>query len=315
MTKPSTQNSPEPRPKLSFYCLRPCGHRFKAEPESYIEKNGEQVPAATCPACENLAAQAAWEINLFKTTGTQTGPKTAEGKAKTAANLEGYPTEEQKQHTRLNALKHGAFAKTAQFFPARPGQYARCNTCTVDPVDCISNRVCISKSEVFMRHQIAQETDNPSLLRALQADNQANIQIVLEDLFLNIASNGAMFKTPKTITDFKTGTTSAVEIEDEDSGEKIQIFEHTANPAVKLAIELMNKNGMTLADLGMTPRSQGEVQQLKGNLSGESTGALEAAKEMRASMGDLKDLLNRGKLATNTDPVLVEYNEEQGGSE
>lgn len=293
----------------------PCGQRFKAEPETEIESRGEMVPAAPCPKCKNMAAQVGWERNLAKAAGKQTGPKTAAGKAKTAANLEGYPTEEQKQNTRLNALKHGAFAKTAKYFPARPGQYDRCDSCTVDWNDCSANEVCISRTEVFMRHQIAQETDNPSLLRSLQADNQANIQIVLEDLFMNIASNGAMFKNPKTITDFKNSETHIAKFMDPETGDYKTIFEHTANPAVKLAIELMNKNGMTLADLGMTPRSQGEVQQLKGNLSGDSKGALDAAKEMRASMGDLKELLSRGKRDKAKDPVLIEYNAEQGSSE
>lgn len=293
----------------------PCGQRFKAEPETTIEQRGETVPAATCPACSKLAAQAAWEINLFKATGKQTGPKTEQGKAATAANLEGYPTEEQKKYTRLNALKHGAFAQTAKYYPARPGQYDRCKSCNIDWNECSSNEVCISRTEVFMRHQIAQETDNPALLRQLQADNQANFQVVLEELFMNIAQNGAMFKNPKTITDFKTGTTSPVEIEHEVTGEKIRIFEHTANPAVKLMYDMINKNGMTLADLGMTPRSQGEVQQLKGNLGGDAKDAVKAAKTMAEKMGDLKHLLERGNTSTETDPVYLEYQQEQGDTE
>src|SRR5689334_18127974 len=48
---------------------------------------------ATCPGCARQCEQAAYQRALFKAWANATGPKTAEGKAKTAENLKGHPTE------------------------------------------------------------------------------------------------------------------------------------------------------------------------------------------------------------------------------
>lgn len=298
---------------LTFYCKAPCKNTFKAVPEAYKDDDPDQ-PLAPCPECMSLAGWAHWERNLGKAWKNATGPKTEAGKAASASNLDGYPTPEQTNITRLNAVKHGAYSKTASYFPAKPGKYDRCETCTIPHDECRANSVCISRSEIFLRHHVAQETDNPAILRDLMANNQAALQATLEDLFLSISKHGPILEAPKVVMDFKNGGSHVVTYED-DSGIEQTVTELTAHPAVKLALEIMNKNGMSMADLNMTPKSQGEAEALRGKLSGNSTDALAAAREMNQKMENLGSLLNRGNQNTAEDPVYLQYQDDEKSAE
>lgn len=162
-----------PLEEVTFRCEW-CGHQWESAPERV--EDCEDLPwhpwryACACPSCHKEAGQVWWERNLLKAHAHATGPRTPEGKAATAANLEGHPTPEEAQRTRFNSLKHGLFARTATYFPARPGKYPHCATCEWFNNGCDENPppgkknppACMKRTELFMRHQIAFESRDPA---------------------------------------------------------------------------------------------------------------------------------------------------------
>lgn len=119
-------------PEVTFHC-RPSNYTFKAEP-ARIQDDPDQEHHpfqyfAQCSYCSDEAPQAQHERSLLKAWANATGPRTAEGKAATARNLEGHPTPEEALRTRFNAMKHGLCAQEATYFPA-----PQANTAAAKPV-------------------------------------------------------------------------------------------------------------------------------------------------------------------------------------
>jgi len=247
-----------------FRCAnKSCKHKFEASPDRTIPDDTRPWHPfryfAACPICGEECKQAHWEVALAKAFTNQTGPRTPEGKAQATKNLEGHPTPEETKLTRFNALKHGMSAKVATFWPARPGKYAQCDTCEMFDT-CKTNPACMKKVELYMKHHVAFATGDPSMLSGLRATMQANIQAVIDDMFLAIIKDGARLKTPKWYYD-KDGICHVASINDPETGEAITIHEIQAHPLIKMVGDLIAKNGMTLADTGMTPRQSVETHE------------------------------------------------------
>jgi hypothetical protein len=304
--------------KLAFHCLNPCGTRF--ESDDHI--TGENGIVAPCPACHELAKQAAWQVNLMRTIGTQTGPKTHEGKIKSASNLDGYPTPEQIQLTRFNAMQSGVFAKTASVFPAKPGKYPDCQVCEhfnehyPDGSDCKPHKACLKKTEVFLLNHLAQETQNPDVLRPLMANFQAGIMSIANTMMLEITQKGVMSEMPQMWFDKDSGSFIPQRFVDE-NGDTKYITEAKANPLLKVFMEFMHKNGMTLNDLAMTPKVQEEHQIMggytKGDLAPEDIAAIRLKQEKQ--MDQFKDLLTTARSERANDPTLIAVKDENGGDD
>ena len=122
----------------------------------------------------------------MKAWANATGPRTEEGKAATAANLEGHPTKEEAQRTRFNAMKHGLAARTATYFPAKYDGYEFCSTCDVDRNFCASQPACVKKTELFMLHHAAFEQRNPKHLMGIYSDLQASVLAVVQQIIQTI---------------------------------------------------------------------------------------------------------------------------------
>lgn len=303
---------------LAFHCLKPCGTRFEAEPT----KTDESGIYAPCPTCSNLAKQAAWQVNLMRTIGKKTGPISGEGKAKSAANLEGYPTPEQTQLIRFNALQSGAFAQTATVFPAKPGRYPECDVCehldedNADDSYCKKHKACLKKTEVFLLNHLAQETQNPEVLRPLMANFQSGIMSIAQSMMLEITQKGVLHESPEMWFDKDSSTFIPQQFTDE-SGQTKTIMKTTANPLLKVFMEFMHKNGMTLNDLAMTPKVQEEHQIMggftKGEVVPEDIDAVRA--KQKKQLEDFKALSQRAHEARSNDPTLIAVQEETGGNE
>ncbi len=204
-----------------------------------------------CPECGEDAEQAHWEVNLYKAKANATGPKTPEGIAAVTKNIEGHPTPEEAVRTRFNAVKHGLRANTATYFPAKPGKYASCEGCEFRN-GCEEQVACTKKTELYMRHHIAFETRDPTLLTGIRATLQANISAIIDDIVLSIIQDGVSLKTPEWYYD-RDGGFHLAEYHDTD-GEKQLIMKVTAHPLLKTLGELISKNDMTLSSEGMTMR-------------------------------------------------------------
>jgi hypothetical protein len=294
---------------VSFICIE-CEHEFSCAPARV-----ENHPADwwhpflyfnDCPQCGHEALQLPAERGRLKAWAHATGPRTPEGKANSAANLDGHPTPEETRITRLNALKHGQYAEVANYFPARPGQYPHCNGCRYRGKECREDPPahhknppgCLLRTELFMRHQIAFETRDPGMLMDLRAGTQAAIQAIIDDMIIAIAADGGpRIKEIQWYYD-KDGGFHLAQWRDE-KGDEHQIYELKAHPLLKILAEFIQKNNMTLGDMGMTPKVQDEQDLMTGFLQ-ESKNSTEGMEQYRqktlANQEKLLDLLRRNNL-------------------
>jgi hypothetical protein len=266
---------------------------------------------AVCPRCGAEAEQDPREAGLFKAWAHATGPRSPEGKAIAAKNLAGHPTPEEALRTRFNAMKHGLAARTATYFPAKPGGYPHCESCDVDWGYCIQQPACLRRTELFMRHHIAFETRDPGLLMELRADLQANVQAIIDDIILAIIADGVRLKTPAWYYD-KEGCFHLAEYTDSE-GERRMIHEINAHPLLKILGELVAKNNLTLGDMGMTPKVQDEQDTLRGHLEDQGqarAGLLEFQRRQAEATEALRDLVSRSYRREL--PVTVDQDGEDG---
>lgn len=306
-----------PEARVSFLCSA-CGHSFQAEPERIEDAPElEHHPYryfAGCDICSAEAGQAPWEERLFKAWSSATGPRTPEGLAAAAANLDGHPTPEEARRTRFNALKHGAFARTATYFPARPGAYAQCEGCEHRYTVCGDQPACLKRTELFMRHQIAFETKDPGLLTGIMADTHAAVSALLADMLRTVIQDGGPRVKEVQWYHDKDGALHLASYTDDD-GREHQIYELKAHPLIRPIIELLSRNSMTLADLGMTPKVQDEQDLVEGHLAGQNTArqeVLEYQRRQTAALENLREMVERSHQLTSRDPVLIEHGQEGG---
>ncbi|MFN2288667.1 MAG: hypothetical protein ABR578_10090 [Chromatocurvus sp.] len=298
MRQPRPDRS-NPLAEVAFVCGG-CRYRFEGPP-GRVESCPDQPwhphrYLAECPECGAEAEQAAWQRSLLKAWANATGPRTAEGLARTAENLEGHPTPDEAKLTRFNAMKHGLFARTAKYFPAKPGSYPHCETCEhMATLACIPQRACLKRAELLLQHEVAFETGDPGLLTGMRAGTQAMIQALIDDMLLTIAMDGGpRIKSPEWYSD-KDGGFHLAQFRDF-AGELQQIYKLEAHPLLKHLIDYLAKNSMTLADLEMTPKARDEQDALRGYLDKEKEGqsSTDYQQKMLTQQQKLLDLIHAG---------------------
>lgn len=290
-----------------------CGHGFAAAPAAVVDAPDDAWHPwryeAPCPACGETADQDPGERKLLKAWASATGPKTAEGKARSAANLDGHPTPEAAQRTRFNGLKHGLNARVATFWPARPGRYPQCATCELLNNGCNTSMACQKKTELFLRHHVAFKTGDASLLTKYRAELHANLTAIVEDIILSIIQRGAEIRTPEWYYD-NEGSFHLARYMDEATGEPVQIYKLEMHPGIKLVGELVTRFGLDLNSQGMTPKVQDDNDVVRGFLDAEksSTGTmLEHQQRQTKALEALGDMIQRSRERTARDPVLIEH--------
>lgn len=315
MKKDKTQYL-QPRTDITFRCDA-CQHVWDAEPDEVKEDSGLSHPYryfADCPECDSRSQQIPWQRGLFSSYVKSTGPKTLEGKAASAANLDGHPTPEEAMRTRFNALKHGAAAKQAMYFPAKPGKYDACKTCTIDFEYCASQVACARRTELFMRHLIAIETNDPRVLREHHAITQANLATLMDDMMLSVISKGVLLESPAYAFD-KDGNFHLAQYIDDETGQRRTIMDAKANPLLKHIFDLMSKNHLTLSDLGMTPKVQEENEIQMGRLQQDDkqkADLLGFQESQAKSLENLQQWLKNSQYALKNDPILIEHQKANG---
>ncbi|NHQ81582.1 zinc ribbon domain-containing protein [Chromobacterium vaccinii] len=307
---------------LTFRCPA-CGNTFDAAPGRVEDApEFEHHPFAyfaECTRCGEEAAQAPFHKSLVKAWANSTGPKTPAGKAASARNLEGHPTAEEALRTRFNALKHGMTAETAQYFPARPGKYPACSSCDVDPGYCAKQPACIKQTQLFMVHHAAFEQRNPKHLTPIYSSIQASITAIIQQILQTIIADGVKLEHPAWAVT-REGDIVIGEYNDFDTGEKRIIMETKAHPLLKPLQEFLSRNNLALSDMGMTPKAIEQEEQGMGRLApagdGQKTLSLEdyAAKQAE-SMAALRALADRANARKQRDPVLIEYQQQNGGEQ
>lgn len=297
--------------QINFWC-QACKHRWTAEPDPSRISDNPDTPwhpwsySAVCEACGAEAVQAAWERNLLKAHAHATGPRQG-----APHNLFANATPEQKARWRFNGLKHGLFSKTALFFPAKPGKYPQCERCEYRYNGCGQGDfyACALKAELFQRHRMALETRDPSLLSTLRADMQANLTGLLDDMILAVARTGVELKTPEWTTD-KDGNVIIARYLDDEDGQIKTIFKLREHPLIARIFEAVQKNALSLADMGLTPKAQEDADIMRGNLAvetAETESALEYQRRQTEALENLQVLIARSREKVKTDPVLVAH--------
>lgn len=254
-----------PLQQVTFRCY-PCKLSFEAEPGNTVDyPEDPDHPwqyVHDCPDCGLQVNQVAWERNLLKAHIGATGPKTPEGRAASAKNIEGHPTPEETQITRFNAMKHGLDAKVATYMPARPGKYPQCDGCEYQEDEtCKEYKGCLKQTEPFLKNYLAFMNEDPSLLREMHAGTQAGLHALLTNMLTTVAiDGGARLKSPSFVSD-KDGGIHFVTFDGD------QIYDHSDHPLLKHIINLVSKNNLSMSDLLMTPKSQEDDSALKGMLA------------------------------------------------
>lgn len=315
----TSRRRPHPQEKLADVTFRcpSCRITFAAQPTETIEDPEiEGHPwryFGTCQ-CGLRVEQVGWQRALMKAWANSTGPKTEAGKAASAKNLAGHPTPEETKRTRFNAMKHGMNARVATYFPARPGKYSFCDGCDVDYGYCASQPACVKQTEIFMLHHAAVEQRNPKALNALHADLQASLFSLLHQVIRTIAADGVKLQTPKYFTN-EEGRPEEVKFMDSETGMYVTMYEIQQHPLFKPLGDLLSKNNLSLADMGITQRVSEKEEESMGNVkAGERDRELlrEVALRQADAFARLPDILEAARKERARDPILIEHEAMEG---
>lgn len=308
----------EQQESISFRCERCYGKEFAAKP-SRIEPD-DSAPHhpwryfGLC-SCGNECEQARWERGLFKAWVNATGPRTEEGKAATTKNLEGHPTPEEALRTRFNAMKHGMSARVATYFPARPDKYSFCAGCEVDRVWCSDQPACVKQTEIFMLHHAAMEQKKPGLLVGLHADFQSSVFLIVQMILQQIVADGVQQKKPVYKT-LENGDIEVMEYVDENGKRHVLYEEIQSHPLFRPLGEILSKNNMSLADMGVTQRVAEREEETMGFIakSDRKTELLgEIAERNATAMENLAAQMEAARVKRGRDPILIEHDAQEGG--
>ena len=272
---------------------------------------------AHCPHCTEEVPQQPMARHLLKMWSKATGPKTPEGKAAVRENLRGHPTPEEAMRTRFNAMKHGLTAQVATYFPARPGKYPHCNGCEYLHTTCRTQVACLKRTELFLKHRIAFETRDPTLLTDIRSDLHATLSALVDDMLLAVLADGARQQTPEWYYD-REGTFHLAQYTDPESGEIRQIMKISEHPLLKRIGEFVTRFGLDLNSQGMTPKVQEDADVIRGHLEqqGENSQmALEYQKQQAVALTNLSSLIESARNAAKNDPILLERQAAEGSED
>jgi hypothetical protein len=304
------------RPQLTdvdFHCSH-CDQRFATTPERVIDAPQDEwhpwAYVATCPVCAAECEQSAEQRRMLKMWANATGPKTDAGKAAVRENLRGHPTPEEAQRTRFNGLKHGLNARVATYFPAKPGAYAQCDGCVYLNNGCSwADVACRARTELYMKHQVAFESRDPSLLTDIRAELHANLTAIIEDIVRAILGDGVRIKRPEFHFDSDGGLHLAT-IKDESGNVLREITRIEAHPLLRPLKDLVASLNLGLADLGMTPKAVDDAENIKGFIGAagqHSESLLEYQQRQAVALEGLRNLVTKARDNASKDPIYLEH--------
>ena len=303
--------------KVTFRCSK-CRHNFECMPaEITDDPECEWHPyrySAPCPKCGEMCGQAPFHRNLMKAWSKATGPVTAAGKAAVSKNLSGHPTPEESKRTRFNALKHGMNARVARYFPSKPDGYPACKNCQIDRDFCRSQPACKQQTQLFMLHHAAFEQRDPKHLTPIYSEIQSAITAIVQQVLQTIIADGVTLRSPAWKLD-KDGNVVIGEYLDYETGEMKVIYEVNAHPLLRSLQDFLSKNGMSLADMGMTPKVIQDEEEKLGNLvvnDSNQQSLLEYQNRSAAAIERLANLAEKANARRDKDPVLIEYRQQNG---
>lgn len=273
--------------RSTFICGS-CGAVFSASIDDFTIEDG--INFARCPACDKLAAEAWYCVNLRSGADKKCGPTTAAGK----------------QRASRNRTIHGHYTNS-YLFPRKPGEYPECDHCQ-DMAECESDRsgYCHRKIEIYNKYLLAVKSGDPDKIRDLVAGNFAGAQQLINHLLRDCFKYGTAIEEP-------------IVARDEDGNPIIVdgVYNLKANPSVGKLTDLMTRLGMTLIEFGITPKGQKERELLQGHLEADAADrstTTEYRKKHSDRMARIFDeIKDAQRLRTNderTKQILTDHNSE-----
>ena len=299
-----------------FRCLQ-CKQNFERPPQVVEDApDCEWHPytySADCPSCGEECGQASYQRNLLKAWSKSNGPKSKEGKAAVRQNLAGHPTPEEAQRTRFNAMKHGMNARVARYFPSKPDGYPACKTCDIDRQFCQSQPACQQQTQLYMVHHAAFEQRDPRHLTSIYSDIQSTITAVVQQILQTIVIDGVVLRSPSWKLDQEGNVVIGSYVDE--TGQTRTIYEVHSHPLLRSLQDFLSKNGMSLADMGMTPKVVQEEEEAMGNLAIDESNQqslIEYQQRSAVALEDLAALARKANAKRDQDPVLIEYRQQNG---
>ena len=219
---------------------------------------------AVCPGCgEWIRANRHYYANLGKMHAAQTGPRTAEGKRRSA----------------LNGMKHGLNARPQHMLAPANGKYDICRDCeSADECKAGTLKYCPYKTDLLARFMAAYENGEVKDMKPFAGLTQGRLYMILEMMLAEVMEKGVLLKSP-----LVSGGT-VVEYTDKD-GNLQRIDQYSANPLIALLGKVMSDLGMTSDQQVMNPAKADGTDDMDGSLKVEKT-------DVHTFMNDLKDLMN-----------------------
>jgi hypothetical protein len=141
-----------------------------------------------------------------------------------------------------------------------------------------------------MQHSMAFETGDVGMLTELRSNMQAGISSLINDMILSIAHRGVEIVAPQWKVNPTTGGVVIAKYTNDSTGEMESIEEIRANPLLKILMEFISKNNLSLEDMNMTPKVQSDNDVMSGFLDDESENR-ESTHEFRSRMIEQQDTL------------------------
>lgn len=166
-----------------------------------------------------------------------------------------------------------------------------------------------------MLHHAAFERRDPKMLVGLYGGLQAAVFAIIQQIVQTIISDGVKIAMPEYYT-AKDGEIVVAEYVDESGHRRILMREIQAHPLFKPLGELLSRNGLSLADMGMTAKVVEDEQQEFGRLqSQENTreALSDYARTQAKAIENLSNLMKRATDKRDRDPILIEYQQQNGG--
>ncbi|MCW5624412.1 MAG: hypothetical protein KIT73_06840, partial [Burkholderiales bacterium] len=162
--------------------------------------------------------------------------------------------------------------------------------------------------------QAAFEQRDPKRLMGVYSDLHAAAVATLQQILVTIAADGVKLETVEWYVDRESGELVVAEYVD-DQGQRRQIRKVEAHPLFRPLGELISRLNISLSDLGMTVKVFDDAEAQMGALAqtaDERESMAEFARRQAIAVENLAALVDRANKASKADPILIEYEQEQG---
>ena len=146
-------------------------------------------------------------------------------------------------------------------------------------------------------------------------DLQASVLAVVQQIIQTIVGDGVKIEAPQWYIDKESQRLVIAEYIDEHGDRKI-IKDISAHPLFRPLGELLTRANLSLADMGMTQKVIESEDQEVGRLAHEqeSREGVDAYRQRTMQiLESMAEKVMRANKQTDTDPILVEYQQESGG--